>query len=297
FLQELNTTVHRVHPGVLTIAEESTAWDGVTRPVDLGGLGFTNKWNMGWMHDTLEYWSKDPIHRRWHHDQITFGLSYAFSEHFVLPLSHDEVVHLKRSLIGKMGSHHPTDRFDDLRALYAWMWAHPGKQLLFMGGELAQEQEWSHDRELDWWLLQDPLHHGVAALIAELNRIEPAHPALHLGDGTHDGFAWLVVDDADHSTFAVERRVPGGRPDEVVVAVANLSGVWQHGYRIGLAVDGPWQVVLSTADARFGGHGHGPTGAVAVEPEPCQDRPASTVLDLPPRTVLYLAPGDPGSAG
>jgi 1,4-alpha-glucan branching enzyme len=290
FLQEMNTTVHRVHPGVLTIAEESTAWDGVTRPVHLGGLGFTNKWNMGWMHDTLEYWSKDPIHRRWHHDQVTFGLAYAFAEHFVLPLSHDEVVHLKRPLVRKMGSQHPTDRFDELRALYAWMWAHPGKQLLFMGAELAEEREWSHDREVDWGLRQDPLHDGVAALVAELNRLQAAHPALHLGDGTYEGFDWLVVDDAERSTFAIERRVPGGRPDELVVCVANLSGAWVHGYRVGLATEGPWQVILSTVDARFAGHGHGPAGDVVVDPEPWHHRPASTALDLPARSVLYLAP-------
>jgi 1,4-alpha-glucan branching enzyme len=291
FLQEMNTTVHRVHPGVLTIAEESTAWDGVTRPVHLGGLGFTNKWNMGWMHDTLEYWSKDPVHRRWHHDQVTFGLAYAFAEHFVLPLSHDEVVHLKRPLVKKMGSQHPTDRFDELRALYAWMWAHPGKQLLFMGAELAEEQEWSHDREVDWALLQDPLHDGVAALVAELNRLQATYPALHIGDGTYEGFDWLVVDDADRSTFAIERRVPGGAADDVVVCVANLSGAWVHGYRVGLAVDGPWHVLLSTVDERFAGHGHGPIGALAVDQEPWQHRPSSVALDLPPRSVLYLAPG------
>ncbi|HEX4866039.1 MAG TPA: 1,4-alpha-glucan branching protein GlgB [Acidimicrobiales bacterium] len=290
FLQELNTVVHRVHPGVLTIAEESTAWDGVSRPVHLGGLGFTHKWNMGWMHDTLSYFSEDPIHRRWHHDQITFGLAYAFAENFVLPLSHDEVVHLKKPLVGKMGSQHGTDRFDDLRSLYAWMWAHPGKQLLFMGAELAEQREWSHDRELDWGLLQDPAHSGVAALVAALNEVQAAHPALYAGDGTYEGFDWLVVDDRDHSTFAIERSVPGAA-DQIVVCVANLSGSWLHGYRVGLRSESPWHVLLSTAETRFGGHGHGPAGEVVVDDIPWQHRPASTVLDVPPRTVLYLAPG------
>ena len=186
FLQEMNTVVHRDIPGVLTVAEESTAWGGVSRPVDAGGLGFSQKWNMGWMHDTLTYFSTEPVHRQWHHDLLTFGLTYAWSENFVLPLSHDEVVHLKGSLLGKM----PGDRwqrFANLRALYAWMWSHPGKQLLFMGAELAQEREWSHDREIDWFLLADPLHRGVRDLLRELNRVEAERPALWAADTTPAG--------------------------------------------------------------------------------------------------------------
>ena len=210
----MNTTVHRVHPGVLTIAEESTAWDGVSRPVHAGGLGFTHKWNMGWMHDTLDYWSTDPYYRTWHHNQLTFGLTYAWAEHFVLPLSHDEVVHLKRSLLGKMPGSNDHERFANLRALYTWMWAHPGKQLLFMGGELADPHEWSHDRGLDWSLADQDRHAGVQRLVGDLNAIHAHHPVLHRGDGDPAGFAWLAVDDAERSTFAFERLLPG--TDDVV---------------------------------------------------------------------------------
>ena len=293
FLQELNTVVHRVHPGVLTIAEESTAWSGVSRPVHQGGLGFTHKWNMGWMHDTLEYWSRPPQDRRWHHDLLTFGLTYAFAEHFVLPLSHDEVVHEKRPLVGKMGSGDRTSRFDDLRALYAWMWAHPGKQLLFMGAELAQEQEWSHDREIDWHSLGDSQSAGVQALVARLNELQAAHRALYEGDGRAEGFQWLAVDDAEHSTVAIERSVPGDE-GQVVLCVANLSEVWRHDYRVGLRFGGPWSVVLSTAAERFGGRGDGAHGEVVVEATSWQGRSHSTVVTIPPRTVLYLAPGGAG---
>ena len=208
FLQEMNTTVHRVHPGVHTIAEESTAWPGVTRPVHDGGLGFTHKWNMGWMHDTLDYWSTDPYYRGWHHNQVTFGLTYAWAEHFLLALSHDEVVHLKRSLLGKMPGSNDDERFANLRALYTWMWAHPGKQLLFMGGELADPQEWSHDRGLDWSLAERDRHAGVLRLIGDLNAIQAHHPVMHVGDGDPAAFSWLAVDDSERSTFAFERRCP-----------------------------------------------------------------------------------------
>jgi 1,4-alpha-glucan branching enzyme len=284
FLQEANTVVHRVHPGVLTIAEESTAWPGVTRPVHHGGLGFTHKWNMGWMHDTLAYWSTDPLYRRWHHDQLTFGLTYAWSEHFVLPLSHDEVVHLKASLLGKMpGSE--DERFEQLRSLYAWMWAHPGAQLLFMGAELADPREWNHDRSLDWDLLKDPRYEGVRTLVSELNAIEAAHPALYRGDGDPAGFAWLDVDDAESSTLAFERRDPGG--DDVVVCLANLAGIGRHGYRVGVPAPGSWRAVLTTDDPRFGGHGgwHAP---VLSEPVPWHDRAQSVVVTLPARSVTWL---------
>ncbi|MEX2293595.1 MAG: 1,4-alpha-glucan branching protein GlgB [Acidimicrobiales bacterium] len=288
FLQELNTVVHRVHPGVLTIAEESTAWSGVSRPVHEGGLGFTHKWNMGWMHDTLGYWSTAPSDRRWHHDQLSFGLTYAFAEHFVLPLSHDEVVHLKRPLILKMGADGAAGRFDDLRALYSWMWAHPGKKLLFMGGELAEEREWSHDRELEWSLLEDPNHAGVAALVGALNQLQAAHPALYAGDGVGDSFEWLSVDEDEHSTFAFERTDPGdaARP---VVCLANLSDLPRHGYRVGLPTPGPWSVVLRSDDVRFGGSG-GEDIALQTEATAWQGRNHSALITLPARTVLYLAP-------
>ena len=287
FLQELNTVVHRVHPGVLTIAEESTAWEGVSRPVDQGGLGFTHKWNMGWMHDTLQYWAKDPVHRSWHHALLTFGLTYAWAEHFVLPLSHDEVVHLKRPLIGKMPGGGDRERYAGLRSLLAWMWAHPGKQLLFMGGELAETREWSHDRGLDWSLLEDPRHAGVCELVAALNQVEADHPALHQGDGEPGGFAWLDVHGASHSSLAFERIQPGG--DGVVVCVANLSGIARHGYRVGLRRGGRWGAALSTEEARFGGAG-GWEDDLHAEDVPWQDRPHSAVVTLPPLSVTYLVP-------
>ena len=287
FLQALNTVVHRVHPGVLTIAEESTVWDGVSRPVDAGGLGFTHKWNMGWMHDTLAYWAVDPLYRRWHHHQLTFGLTYAWAEHFVLPLSHDEVVHLKRSLLGKAPGGSDDDRFANLRALYAWMWAHPGRPLLFMGGELADPQEWSHDRGLDWGLLEDPRHAGVRDLIATLNRLHAAHPALHAGASDPTSFAWLDADDAEQSTLAFERHEPGGA--DLVVCVANLAGRARHGYRLGLARGGRWRAALTTDDAAFGGHG-GWTSDVLAEAEPWHGRPHSVALTLPALSVTYLVP-------
>jgi 1,4-alpha-glucan branching enzyme len=288
FFQEVNTVVHGRHPGVLTVAEESTAWDGVSRPVDAGGLGFTHKWNMGWMHDTLEYFSKEAVHRRWHHGQLTFGLLYAFSEHFVLPLSHDEVVHLKGSLLEKM----PGDRWQqmaNLRALYGWMWAHPGKQLLFMGAELAQTQEWSHARSLDWHLLDDPMHAGVRDLVRALNAVQAEHPALHVADSDPEGFAWIAADDADHSVYAFERRVPGGDDRDVVVCLANLTPVPRHGYRVGLPVTGPWVDVLNTDAHAFGGSGI-EQPEVTAEATPWQGRPASAVLTLPPLGVRWLAP-------
>ncbi|HLT69309.1 MAG TPA: 1,4-alpha-glucan branching protein GlgB [Acidimicrobiales bacterium] len=297
FLQELNTVLHRDVPGVLTVAEESTAWGGVSRPVDAGGLGFSQKWNMGWMHDTLRYFSTEPVHRKWHHDLLTFGLTYAWSENFVLPLSHDEVVHMKGSLLGKM----PGDRwqrFANLRALYAWMWSHPGKQLLFMGAEMAQEREWSHDREIDWFLLADPMHAGVRDLLRELNRIEVAHPALWSGDTTPAGFTWLDADDREHSVYAFLRSGPegpaaGARPGGggVVACVANLTPVPRHGYRLGLPAGGRWVDVLNTDEERWGGSG-------IVQPEvvtdgtPWQGQPDSAVLTLPPLAMRWLVPAD-----
>ena len=285
FVQELNTLVHRDHPGVLTVAEESTAWDGVSRPVHLGGLGFSQKWNMGWMHDTLEYFGKRPEHRRWHHHSLTFGLVYAWTENFVLPLSHDEVVHGKGSLIGKM----PGDRwqrFANLRALYGWMWAHPGKKLLFMGAELAQEAEWSQDRSLDWHLLDDPANRGIHDLLGELNRVAAAHPALWALDTRPEGFCWVDADDADNSVFAFLRVGDGDQ----VVCVANLTPVPRHGYRIGLPVAGTWTDILNTDDQRWGGTNTlQPT--VETEDTPWQGQSSSAVLTLPPLAIRWLSPG------
>jgi 1,4-alpha-glucan branching enzyme len=288
FLRELNEVVHARVPGVLMVAEESTAWPGVSRPVHLGGLGFGFKWNMGWMHDTLAYFRRDPVHRRHHHHELTFGLLYAFSENFVLALSHDEVVHGKGSLLAKM----PGDRWQqmaNLRALLAWMWAHPGKKLLFMGAEIAQEREWSEGRSLDWHVLEWDQHRGVQDLVAELNRIYRATPALWERDAEPEGFAWAEADDADCSVYAFCRYAEGRR--DTLVCVANLTPVPRPGYRVGLPLAGAWRVVLDTDAARFGGSGfRGTASAVAAEDVPWHGLPASAVVDLPPLAVLWLAP-------
>ena len=290
FLQDLNTTVGRVQPGSLVIAEESTAWPGVSRPVHAGGLGFTHKWNMGWMHDSLEYWSRDAIHRRYHHNELTFGLTYAWAEHFVLPLSHDEVVHLKKPLLLKMPGHR-YDQLADLRSLLAWMFGHPGKQLVFMGTELAEEREWSQDHPLDWDRLDQPDPAGIAALIAALNVEQSVHPALYAGDGDPSSFAWLSVDEADQSTLAFERWLPG-HAEEVVVVIANLSGVPRMPYRVGLVHEGTWDVILTTDDVRFGGHTEEP-GSIDSMPEAWQGRSHSADITVPARSVVFLAPRRP----
>jgi 1,4-alpha-glucan branching enzyme len=286
FLKEFNAVVHAHHPGVLTIAEESTAWPGVSRPTDAGGLGFTHKWNMGWMHDTLEYFAKDPVYRSYEHDKLTFGLIYVWHENFISPLSHDEVVHGKGSLLGKM----PGDRwqrFANLRALYGWMWAHPGKQLLFMGGELAQEREWNHEASLDWHLLDQPEHRGVRDLVRELNAVEDAHPALWAADFTADGFRWLDAGDRAASVYAFARAAGRGEPP-AVVAVANLTPVPRYGYRVGLPAGGSWREVLNTDDARWGGSGVR-NDDLTVEPTPWQGCGHSAALTLPPLAVVWLA--------
>ena len=251
FLKEMNEVVYGSCPGVMTVAEESTAWPSVSRPVYVGGLGFGFKWNMGWMHDTLHYFTKDPIHRRYHLDNLTFGLLYAFSENFVLPLSHDEVVHGKGSLLGKM----PGDRWQqlaNLRSLLAWMWAHPGKQLVFMGGELAQPSEWNHDASLEWHLLDHPEHRGVQDLVRGLNAIYAAQPALWQRDATPDGFSWIDASDVDGNVLSFFRR---SAADGVLVCVANLSPVPRQGYRVGLPFGGRWTEVLNTDATEFGGSG------------------------------------------
>ena len=299
-LRELNTLVHRDYPGILTVAEESTAWDGVSRPAHHGGLGFSQKWNMGWMHDTLRYFGEDPVHRRWHHELLTFGLTYAWSENFVLPLSHDEVVHRKGSLLGKM----PGDRWQqlaNLRTLLGWMWAHPGKKLLFMGAELAQEREWSHDRELDWWLLDDPGHRGVRDLVRELNRIAAQRPALWALDTRPEGFRWVDADDTESSVLAFARWGSGGayprlgadtRPQnhDVLVCVANLTPVPRHGYRVGLPQGGRWVDVLNTDEGRWGGNDV-TQQAVMADGSPWHGQMESAVLTLPPLAVRWLVPG------
>jgi len=258
FLRATNRAVYGQHPGVFTVAEESTSWPGVTRPVHEGGLGFGFKWNMGFMHDTLAYMARDPVHRRHHHDEITFGLTYAFSENFVLPLSHDEVVHGKGSLLTKMAGDE-WQKFANLRAYYGMMWGYPGKKLLFMGQEFAQVREWSEERALDWDLLHRPSHDGVRQFVRDLNRLYRDTPALHARDCEGDGFVWAVVDDADNSVFAWERRAPGEAP---VLVVANLTPVVHHGYRVPVSQDGRWREVLNSDADLYGGSGTGNLGGV-----------------------------------
>ncbi|MDQ3664446.1 MAG: alpha amylase C-terminal domain-containing protein, partial [Actinomycetota bacterium] len=290
FLQELNATVYKRHPGVVTIAEESTAWPGVTRPTHLGGLGFGLKWNMGWMHDTLHYLSRDPVHRGWHHNEMTFALLYAFSENYVLPLSHDEVVHGKGSLWSRM----PGDDWNkaaNLRALLAYMWAHPGKQLLFMGGEIGQVDEWSESRSLDWDLLGDPqhghLHRGIKALVGDLNRTYRESPALYTQDHDPAGFAWIDANDAAGNVFSFLRS---GTDGSSLVCVANFSGGPHENYQVGLPHAGRWREALNTDAESYGGSGVGNLGEVVAEPTPRHGRPASAVLRLPPSGVLWLVP-------
>ena len=286
FLKELNEAVYGAHPGVMMVAEESTAWPAVSRPTYLGGLGFGFKWNMGWMHDTLRYFSKDPIHRRYHHNDLTFGLLYAFSENFVLPLSHDEVVHGKGSLLSKM----PGDKWQrlaNLRALYAWMWAHPGKQLLFMGGEIAQEREWAHDRSLDWHLLDDPGHKGAQELVRALNRAYQDLPQLWQRDDAPEGFRWIDASDVDGNVLSFLRI---GLDGSTLACVANLSPVVRHGYRFGLPSGGDWREVVNTDAIEFGGSGVGNAGTVFAADASWHGLPFSTELTLPPLAVLWLAP-------
>ena len=234
FLQEMNATVYKRVPGATTIAEESTSWPGVTRTTDSDGLGFGFKWNMGWMHDSLDYLEREPVHRSWHHNELTFGLTYAFSENFVLPLSHDEVVHGKGSLLRKM----PGDRWQqlaNLRAYLAFMWAHPGKQLLFMGGEIGQESEWAESRELDWWLLDHPEHLGVHRMLKDLNRAYAESPAIWSRDHEPDSFQWIDANDAGRNVFSFIRRGAFGSP---VVCVSNFAAVPHNDFRLGLPAAG-----------------------------------------------------------
>ncbi|MFB9236900.1 1,4-alpha-glucan branching protein GlgB [Plantactinospora siamensis] len=285
-LQETNATVYRHHPGVVMVAEESTAWPGVTRPTSEGGLGFGFKWNMGWMHDTLTYLSKEPVYRKYHHNQLTFSLVYAWSENYVLPISHDEVVHGKGSLAGKM----PGDtwqRLANVRALLALMWAHPGKQLLFMGCELADDREWSEDRGLDWYVLHDPARAGVQRLVADLNRAYRDSPALWSQDTSPAGFRWVVADDQTNNTVAFIRIALDGSP---LVCVANLSAVPREDYRIGLPLAGRWIEVINTDAQVYGGSGVGNLGSVQAESVPWQGLPASVALRVPPLGAIWLRP-------
>jgi 1,4-alpha-glucan branching enzyme len=287
FLKEFNEVIHRREPGILSVAEESTAWPGVSRPTYLGGLGFGFKWNMGWMHDTLDYFERDPIYRRYHHHELTFSLMYAFTENFVLPLSHDEVVHGKGSLYGKMAG----DRWQklaNLRALYAYMWAHPGKKLLFMGGELAQEAEWSHERSLDWHLLEQPEHAGVQALVRDLNRVLRSEPALYERDFDPTGFWWLEANDANANVLAFARASKNA--ERVLVCAANLSPTPRFGYRLGLPRSGRWREAINTDSGFYGGSDNGNLGGIEAEPVGWHEQPFSAEVTLPPLGVVWLVP-------
>ena len=289
FLKRMNSLVYERCPGAITIAEESTAWPMVSRPVYAGGLGFGYKWNMGWMNDTLRYMSRDPIHRSHHHDALTFGLMYAWSENYVLALSHDEVVHGKRSLVSKM----PGDewqRFANLRLYLGYMFAHPGKKLLFMGGEIAQVQEWSHTRGLDWHLLGEARHAGMQRLVRDLNRVYRDTPALHQRDCEPDGFEWIDCNDNENSVLSWLRFAPGGGRGRVAVVVSNFTPVPRRGYRVGVPRGGLYREVLNTDSTFYGGSNTGNVGVVRAESVPFHGRPQSLSLTLPPLATIVLVP-------
>jgi 1,4-alpha-glucan branching enzyme len=286
FLQQLNIAIGREHPDARSIAEESTSWPSVSRPVYAGGLGFSMKWNMGWMHDTLDFMAHDPIHRRYHHNALTFSLWYAFSENFVLPLSHDEVVHGKRSIISRM----PGDRwqmFANTRLLYGWMWTHPGKKLLFMGGELGQWREWNHDRQLDWELAREGDHAGLQRWVADLNRAYREHPALHERDFFADGFEWIDGNDSENSVLTYLRWADGERP---VLAALNFTPVPRQDYRVGVPIAGAWREVLNSDARMYGGSDVGNGGRVESVEVPWHGRPNSISLTLPPLGMVLLTP-------
>jgi 1,4-alpha-glucan branching enzyme len=285
FLRRFNEDLYREHSDVQTIAEESTAWPSVSRPTWLGGLGFGMKWDMGWMHDTLAYFRQDPIYRRYHHHQLTFRLMYAWSENFVLPLSHDEVVHGKGSLLGKMPGDDP-QKYANLRLLYGSMWAQPGKKLLFMGAELAQGREWSHDRSLDWHLLSFERHAGVAAWVRDLNRLLRAEPALHARDAEPGGFEWVDCTDVEGSVLAFLRL--GREGDRPMLVVLNHTPVARLNYRVGVPRGGRWEEVLNSDATIYGGSGWGNLGAVEATPVQAHGRPWSLPLTLPPLGALFL---------
>jgi 1,4-alpha-glucan branching enzyme len=285
FLQRFNELVYGLFPGVITVAEESTSWAGVSRPTNAGGLGFGFKWNMGWMNDTLAYMSADSIYRKWRHDRLTFGLLYAFSENFVLPLSHDEVVHGKGSIISKM----PGDewrRFANARAYYGFMWGQPGKKLLFMGQEFGQTSEWNFDRALEWWLLDHAPHQGLQKFIRDLNRIYREREALHARDCESEGFQWIVVEDRDNSVFAFARF--GEDRSRPVVVVANFTPVPRVNYRLGLPRAGRWREILNSDAKEYGGSGQGNLGEVFAPRGSFGEFPASAQILVPPLATIFF---------
>ena len=288
FLRKTNEATYAHAPGTITVAEESTSWPGVSHPTYTGGLGFGFKWNMGWMHDTLNFIGKETIHRRYHHHDLTFGLLYAFSENFILPLSHDEVVHGKGSLLGRM----PGDRwqkFANLRAYFGFMWGHPGKKLLFMGGEFGQEREWNHNHSLDWHHLDDPLHRGVKDAVRDLNLLYASTPALHARDVEAAGFQWLVADDQDNSVIAWARK--GREPGEIAIVVSNFTPVPREGYRIGVPEAGWYREAFNSDAERYGGSNMGNHGGLGTEPVESHGQKQSLALTLPPLSTAILVLG------
>lgn len=287
FLKELNVMVHQEHPGAMMIAEESTAWTGVSRPTYVGGLGFTFKWNMGWMHDTLKYFSEDPVHRKYHHHNVTFGLIYAFTENFVLVLSHDEVVHGKKALLDKM----PGDdwqRFANLRALFGHMWGHPGKKMIFMGCELGQWWEWNHEDSVQWHLLEYAPHQGLQKYVADLNHLYVKEPALHQVDFDWTGFQWIDLHDSDQSTLSYIRRAKD--QSDVIVCVFNFTPIPREGYRLGVPLGGHYQELLNSDAAVYGGSNMGNAGGVTADETPWHGQSHSMVITLPPLSAVFFKP-------
>jgi 1,4-alpha-glucan branching enzyme len=287
FLRRFNEEAYKEHPDIQTIAEESTAWPMVSRPVYVGGLGFGMKWDMGWMHDTLEYFRHDPIHRHYHHNMLTFRMLYGFTENFVLPLSHDEVVHGKGSLLNKM----PGDewqKFANLRLLFAYMYAQPGKKLLFMGDEFGEGNEWSHDRSLDWWLLQYPVHQGVQRWVRDLNQLYRNEKALHELDSEPAGFEWVDCNDAPRSIISLLRKGKG--PKDRILIACNFTPVPREKYRVGVPMGGWWKEVLNSDGKEYAGSGMGNGGGAMAEQKVQHGRPFSLELTLPPLAAVFLRP-------
>lgn len=284
-LKEINETIHARHPGFMMVAEESTSWPLVSRPVAAGGLGFDFKWNMGWMHDTLQYFSKDPIHRQYNHNLLTFGLVYAWSENFILPFSHDEVVHMKGALINKMPGER-AQKFATLRALYGYMWAHPGKKLLFMGGEFGQWREWNEERSLDWHLLEHPFHQGLQRLLRRINQLYLEEPALWEADAEPAGFDWIEVNDASGNTLAFMRISP--KTKRRMICVCNFAPLTRDGYRIGLPAPGEYRLIMNTDSEEYGGAGLNRSESITAEEKPWHGQPYSAAIRLPPLSTLWF---------
>jgi 1,4-alpha-glucan branching enzyme len=287
FMRTMNTVTYGANPGIMTVAEESTSFPKVSAPVDAGGLGFGFKWNMGWMNDTLEFIKKEPVHRKYHHNQLTFGLHYAFSENFILPISHDEVVHGKGSMYGRMPGDH-WQKVANLRAYYGFMWGHPGKKLLFMGQEFGQQTEWNHDGEIAWGALDDPLHAGLKTLVRDLNRFYRETPAMHVLDSEAEGFRWIEGGDAENSVVAWVRY--GHEGQKPVVMVSNFTPVVREGYRIGMPRAGTWREALNTDAAVYGGSNAGNMGAITAHEGESHGQPAHATVTIPPLATVFLTP-------